>query len=387
MPTKTQEATLVTSGEQELMVCSVCLGEFSADDEVYFDDQSICPDCADELTGFCANCGERFWLENNAGDSNITICQRCYDNHFTHCEDCGAVISFNDAYQVDDDDYDRCYSCYHTHDSKRRVIHDYLFKPSPTFFPQYKSNELFLGIELEIDNGGEDTYNARELLNIGNRTDEHIYVKHDGSLNDGMEIVSHPATLEYHTKHIPWAEICRKAVEMGYTSHNAGTAGLHIHVSRSALGDTYQAQDEVIARILYFVEVHFNEMLRFSRRTESQLNRWAARYGYKDHPKDILEFAKNSNLGRYTAVNLQPYDTVEFRIFRGSLKYQTFIAALQLVNHICKAALSMSDDEFRAMSWSGFVAGIYAAQYPELVEYLKIRRLFVNDEITSEEDI
>ncbi len=48
------------------------------------------------------------------------------------------------------------------------------------------------------------TIMPREFLNIGNRINEHIYCKHDGSLDEGFEIVSHPATLEYHTKTILW---------------------------------------------------------------------------------------------------------------------------------------------------------------------------------------
>jgi hypothetical protein len=360
--------------------------DFPAGDVVCVDDQDLCPECSEELTGICSCCGERIWTENNAGDSNIFLCQHCHDNHYTTCEECGAVIRFNDAYRVDDDDYEYCYGCYNSHQSKRRLIHEYSYKPDPEFYPIYNPHELFLGIELEIE-GGEDAFNAGELLTIANRLDDHIYIKHDGSLNDGMELVSHPCTLDYHMKHVPWTGICRKAVEMGYTSHNAGTAGLHVHVSRSAFGSTYLEQEEIIARVLYFVEAHFNEMLRFSRRTASQLQKWAARYGYKDHPKDILEHAKNSNLGRYTAINLQPYDTVEFRIYRGSLKYQTFIAALQITSEICRAALSMSDDEFRAMSWSEFVSGIDKEKYQELVEYLKIRRLYVNEEISAEEEI
>ncbi|MHC1695860.1 MAG: amidoligase family protein [Eubacteriales bacterium] len=242
-----------------------------------------------------------------------------------------------------------------------------------------------MGIELEVDGGGHDSQNAQELLNIGNKYEEHIYIKHDGSLDDGFEIVSHPATPGYHLKHMKWREICSRAVELGYTSHQAGTCGLHIHVSKDCFGSTYREQEEVIARILYFVEAHFNEMLCFSRRTQSQLDRWAARYGYKDQPKDILYHAKNSNMGRYTAINLQNYDTIEFRMFRGTLKYNTFAAVVQLVENICNAAVSMSDEQFKAMSWQRFVTGIQDA--PELIEYLKSRRLYVNEEITTEEEI
>ncbi len=53
------------------------------------------------------------------------------------------------------------------------------------------------------------------------------------------------------------------------------------------------------------------------------LERWAARYGMKENPKDILKHAKSSCGSRYTCVNLTNHDTIEFRIFRGTLNYTT----------------------------------------------------------------
>ena len=56
--------------------------------------------------------------------------------------------------------------------------------------------------------------------------------------------------------------------------------------------------------------------------------------------RDILEHAKKCcHAGRYTCVNLQNSSTIEFRIFRGTLKYNTFLAALQMVNRICDVAI------------------------------------------------
>ena len=66
------------------------------------------------------------------------------------------------------------------------------------------------------------------------------------------------------------------AVSMGYRSHQATTCGLHVHISRDAFGRTEQAQEAAIARLLFFVEKHWNELLKFSRRTNRQLERWAA---------------------------------------------------------------------------------------------------------------
>ena len=125
--------------------------------------------------------------------------------------------------------------------------------------------------------------------------------------------------------------------------------------------------------------------MRFSRRSRIQLERWAARYGYKEQPKDILDHAKKGyHGGRYTCVNLQNADTIEFRIFRGTLKYNTFIATLQLVNQVCDVAIRLSDEQMRRLTWSEFAAD---CDEPEIVQYLKERRLYVNEEVSSAEEV
>lgn len=262
------------------------------------------------------------------------------------------------------------------------TIHEYNYKPTPVF---HGAGPRFFGVELEIDEAGECTSSARALMAVANRDGAHAYCKHDGSLEEGFEIVTHPMSLDYHLTQMPWAEVCRKAVSLGYLSHQAGTCGLHVHVSRAAFGDTPEKQDAVIARILYFFEKHWEELLKFSRRTPAQLNRWAARYGYQEQPKDILEHAKDDrHASRYTCVNLTNADTIEFRIFRGTLRVNTILATLQLLDRICDVALALSDDVLKEMSWTTFAAGCEA---PELVQYLKERRLYVNEPVADGEEI
>ena len=114
------------------------------------------------------------------------------------------------------------------------------------------------------------------------------------------------------------------------------------------------------------------------------MNRWAARYGYEKTGKEILKKAKCSDHGRYSAINLCNYSTIEFRLFRGTLKYNTFIATLQFVDMICDVAISMSQSELEELSWSEFVKRI---EHTELIQYLKERRLYINDEVIVEEDM
>lgn len=67
-----------------------------------------------------------------------------------------------------------------------------------------------------------------------------------------------------------------------------------------------------------------------------------------------------------------------------SLKYNTLIATLQLVNRICDVALFLSDEELKALSWTTFVSG---CTQPELIRYLKERRLYVNEPVETEVEL
>jgi hypothetical protein len=372
----------MSENQEEIFTCEYCSSECNAENIINFDDHDMCQNCYDELTCSCDRCGETIWQSNSVSDDDICLCRACYEAYYNNCEECGRIIlEDNCYYEESDDEHDSpyCSNCIEVV-SGNKSIKSYNYKPAPIFY----GDGLYMGIELEIDGGGESNKNAIKILNIANVRNEHIYTKHDSSLEDGFEIVSHPMNLEYHTNNMQWEKILAEAIEMGYRSHQIGTCGLHVHCSRNALSNDYDEQEEVIARILYFIERSWNEMLIFSRRTEAQINKWAARYGFKDNPKELLDSAKKNNLGRYTCINLNNPATIEFRIFRGTLKYQTFIATLQMVNEICNAAILMSDEDFKKMTWQQFVSKISVEKKPELITYLKLRNLYVNDPIDDE---
>ena len=368
---------------EQTFYCDYCHEDHPVSQREIFDGQEICYTCLDTHTVVCQDCGQCVWSDENDGTQYHPLCSRCYEWNYTHCSRCGMLLRESRACYAnddDDDEYPYCSSCYNHLAS--RSIRDYYYKPDPVF---YGEGPRFYGVELEIDGAGEDDDNARSILNICNADQEQIYCKHDGSLDEGFEIVTHPMSLAWHQQNMLWKGILDKAIHMGYQSHQARTCGLHIHVSRAAFGRTAAEQDAVIARILYFFEKHWEELLKFSRRTQRQMERWAARYGYKDRPQDILDHAKyNHSAGRYSCVNLQNCDTIEFRMFRGTLKLNTLIATLQLVDRVCDVALFMSDDELKNMSWTTFAAG---CTQPELVQYLKERRLYVNEPVEVSEEV
>ena len=359
--------------------CCACGTELEDSEVCLFENEFYCEDCLDSITVICDECEQRIRNEDDYGDSETVLCQSCRDTYYYTCSDCGVLVHEDRAYTENGDYY--CQSC--CDDLDNSIIEDYSYKPCPVF---HGFASRYFGVELELDEGGETDDSASELMRIANTRADNIYIKHDGSLHDGFEIVTHPMSLEYHRKEMPWIAVLKKAISLGYTSHKAKTCGLHVHVNRASLGADEEAQEACISRILFFVEKHWEELLKFSRRTEEQLNQWARRYGYKQNAKELLEHAKSSDAGRYACINLQNRNTIEFRIFRGTLKYNTLIATLQLVEKICDLAFSWSDEEVEMLSWTSFVEYIDEKAMPELVQYLKERRIYINEIVETEEE-
>lgn len=161
-------------------VCSHCGHEFPRTELTEFDGEFLCPACLETETSVCEDCGRRIWNDNNEGSGDLILCGSCYERNYVHCSRCGRLLHENNAFYFGDDDEPYCESCHDMLDS--RIIHEYSYRPAPNF---YGNGPRFFGVELEIDEGGEYESKAKKLLNVANRDTENIYIKHDGSLDEG----------------------------------------------------------------------------------------------------------------------------------------------------------------------------------------------------------
>ena len=195
----------------ETFVCEICGREYAADLRFVFDGQELCPACLEAETVICRECGVRIWQDDNAGSMEYPLCRDCYDEQFTNCVQCGTLLRLSSAlYEDSDGDEDRpyCNSCYLRLPGDS--IRDYSYKPEPIF---YGEGARYFGVELEIDDGGELSGNAQSIMSAANQSSPLIYCKHDGSLDDGFEIVTHPMTLDYHLSRMPWQAVLDQAAE------------------------------------------------------------------------------------------------------------------------------------------------------------------------------
>lgn len=278
------------------------------------------------------------------------------------------------------------------------MINRYSYKPEPRF--GYKNDResrenLTFGVELECEprRDGAPKMDADEL---SDRIDEipggRTYCKSDGSLSNGVEIVSHPGTLAHHMYVMHWRQIQRTCEKAGFRSHDAANSGLHVHVGRAQLGSTDAERDDVTRKVQVLFALYAAELTRFSRRRRSCLEQWAPIDRLGVTPDDVRRVSSGAQLAswasahvpayrsnhndRYTAVNVTNTATVEIRIFRGTLKRDTLIAAIQLVSNVFEYAMTHTWDELRTSTWADVAT---YKPYKELVNYMIARGLLDAD--------
>lgn len=367
--------------------CDGCRAIIMEEDEYFNDgDYMYCNSCMDDCTFVCDWCGERYRNDYANSDDNITICDNCYENA-GRCDRCNCIININDGNLTRDDQL-LCDYCYDDecdeHPCNDAVMH-YGYRPVPHM---YGNSLPYFGIEIEIDTGdaGHDEYNS--TVDAISQYDE-LYMTEDGSLSDwGIEFKTHPMDIDYAMQ-FDWEKLCNDILSNGYRSHDTGHCGLHIHISRKAFvpqelhGAPLSAQEvasrHAAARLIMLHDRFWDQLMKFSRRTEYSLDSWAKRYilNNTDTEDDILnEITEKYHGVRHLCVNTRgfisldnPHSTYEWRMPNGSLNPKTIRATVQMAYYLWYVTMTKTLSEIHSMSWDDFKAEI-PARFTELKEYM-----------------
>lgn len=339
------------------MFCFDCGKEINEHEAFLIEDTGyfVCIDCipkyhhCDECHCLCMNTTH---INTNLG--HIELCNVCMEWHYHRCPECGIYYKMHDVEYINGEYL--CHNCAEIIKSKNIISEYHENKPQLCFFGDSKNNSVpYLGIELEIESKRfmeERHLNecAVEIRSIF--PDDFIYFEHDGSLENGFENITQPATLDYHynLKNV-YKEAFKILTREGFISHNTSTCGLHVHFNRNFFGDQ---EDFCVLKLLYLVEKFWNNLEKFSRRSLYSIERWCKK-SY-DTPEEKLRKSKEGNANRYETVNLTNKNTIEFRIFRGTLKLNTFIATLQLCNNLIMLSKNTKDlVQLQEIKWDDLI--------------------------------
>lgn len=391
------------------LVCAICGRSLARGEVVAHEEKQYCVDCFHRNFSRCDACGKYFpntelrTVESEIGE-DISYCTSCYSISVFQCEDCGVELTERHPYEwingrricgycfehdylycelcdtyvdIDNWNYDRecCYNC--SDNANSELIGEY-HSEDINFIGDSKKSWRWkwrgLGFELEIDRGEHDKNKEKALAQaIYELTNNRVNLERDGSLEYGFEIISHPHTLSEFYK-FDWSQLLELCKNYGYTSHNNDTCGLHVHVSRYMFGSSEIKQNRAIAKVIYFYENYYSDILKFSRRTEYQANKWAQRYCLKSK-REALHCSKTKGAqGRYYAVNLQNRNTIEFRLCRGTLKAEAFYAWIDFTLTLVRNS--------RNITWKNIndLAEWFKGIKSETIRYMQSRNSFFEGE-------
>jgi len=347
------------------------------DVRIYANDMLSCQD-QDEVEGVlddyfttCDDCGE--WESRDEFTSTYggnDVCRNCRENHYEYSDYYDSYVNNDDSrtaidrngdevtIHCDDDDFswnDEEDSYVH-HEYAGQIIASYHsskgnFTPISSAWTKANSFyiskivdinnppprlERYFGVELEVEVKHGDRVGRAEAINDAvndGKVGKFCFFENDGSLTHGFEIITQPMGLDMHTEFWQWLK--NRDLTSGLLSHNTSSCGLHVHVTRMGLSRLQ------LSKMVAFVNHPDNKVL-----LEAIARRYGSNYAQFFSNKTISNALRSAE-SRYEALSLDSRKTVEFRIFKGSLKYESVMSAIEFTNALVNFCSDQSGYGFK----------------------------------------
>jgi hypothetical protein len=347
-------------------LCEYCESTGTTNDEWYnVDNQSWCESCWENESFTCNRC-DYCVSSNRDGGTNVGDeywCEDCVSNNATYCDEC-------DEYYLDGRGCENC-------GGGDGRVHQYSYKPNPVFHGG-NDNNLYMGFELEMSYGDEsDNYRSTIPDVLPLEQADVCYLKSDSSIEGwGYELVTHPHTLgAYERANDLWnyIESCRTK---GARSWDTTSCGLHVHVSRTAFKSGAHTH-----RFLSLIYRNPREMMKLAGRKNSRYARFDDVYKPDEWGIPQFNLRDKVHAGSFTermsAVNTNNDYTLELRFFRGNMKREGIMTALELCHASVEytRTMSVSDVKLGMLKWEWFADWVATNNglYPNL--YLRMSKV------------
>lgn len=333
----------------------------------------LCDDCYECHYTTCTECHTLTHTDEMSEFGYDLYCDSCYCDVICECDRCGQMYH-SDGYcdgPHDEDDYD---------DDEYDGIHGYSYRPAPLFYINLSNVAIrepartaVTGFELETEAVNCDLYDgvrlAKEIFG------DTCYLKSDGSLSNGFEIVSHPMTREYIQSVFPFDDV-RRLATLGMRSAQTQTCGLHVHLNKGF----FKGRETSFYRFLAMFHRNEEQWKRIAGRTNSSYARWG-----EGEDQRIIDYTKglratnfgynNQNGNRYVAINIQNSKTVELRFFKGTLRPATLKARIEAVHAVADYSVATRNNvNIKASTdWDKFREFALANNYIAFSEYAELK--------------
>lgn len=222
---------------------------------------------------------------------------------------------------------------------------------------------LYMGFELEFDAVNKtigSRANKIRVIKASNDifdSDNYIYYMLDGSIRNGLEMISQPSTFLFYNKYYSeYKTLFNYIKSLGFESRRS--CGLHIHFNKDYFMDESKMYNEYCKeneeKLLMIVEKFWKQLVYISKRQYSRIERWSNKFDKT--PKEIVE---NMDYGifenKYHVLNFNNSSTIEFRLYSSTLDVDEFFCYLELYKNIVEAAKKLTKEEIENINFYYFL--------------------------------
>jgi len=235
--------------------------------------------------------------------------------------------------------------------------------------------------------------------NILEQENNLAYLKQDGSVSRGFEIVKHPiAHNELRGTNLDpyWDTIERLRADYNFRSWDSeASCGLHIHLSRKGFSNGAH-----LHRFLQFIYRNPEMMMKFAGRKSEDYASFQDVWKYDEYDRPYRTYAhkldwvrsrphttnRRGGSSRGTAVNTNNEHTIELRFFRGTLNKKGILACLDLAHAGVEYTRLLNTRDVIAgmLSWDMFYEWVSDNNgiYPELYDRMpKCRAVSIKNRV------
>ena len=326
----------------------------------------------EDNTFCCDNCGSRYDAERrHESGGGSSLCSDCFCETSWVCNHCDSV---NDR-----DDW-ACDGCGRNQDGEddSEGLHEYStdvldkldgFKAASAR-DRRDAKGLYFGVELEVCPKG----NRSDAIEATQEALENFAIlKEDGSLSDGgFEIVTVPATLEFHRERLWKGFFAKGGAAENLHAWDTTCCGLHVHFSREAVTNMQ------MGKMLVF----FNNLENSAFLTDiagREVSRESQYCNQRPEAKSKVRYYNQSDCGHYEALSISRHTdgkTGEVRIFRGNVTKHGVMRAIEFVAAVIEWSKEASVRKLTSwgfLSW--FDRPVNRARFPELWKQLLAKKL------------
>lgn len=226
-----------------------------------------------------------------------------------------------------------------------------------------KENNLYMGFELEFDAPNKTIGSRSNKISVIDESNyifssnTYLYYMLDGSIRNGLEMISQPSTLKFYKQNKDkFKSLFAVIKNIGFEARR--TCGFHIHfnrnyiMSQSGIYDDYYKDNE--EKLIMIVDKFWKELVYLSNRQYPKIERWSNKFSKT--PKEIVDDMSHGIFeNKYHVLNFNNRQTIEFRLYSSSLEYKDFICYLELYYNIINAAKNLTKEQIKQINFSYFL--------------------------------